>query len=329
MPSPDITAIVPNWNGAAMLDGVLGDLGAQTAPPARVLVVDNGSTDGSEAVARKHCAAWLPLGSNRGFAHAVNRGLAESATPLVAILNNDVRLEPRWLATLHTALTAAPDAAFATGKIFSLRKEGVLDGAFDAVCRGACAWRCSSGRPDSEVWNEPRTVTMAPFTAALLRRELFDAVGPLDETFESYLEDVDFGIRSTLAGRHGLYVPEATSRHWGSATLGMWRAETVRRIARNQVYLVAKHFPRRWALRYGWPVVVAQLLYGCLALRHGALGGFVQGKWEGLAGYRRQRRAAAPPERFAEMVKLSERMIFDLQQRTGFDWYWRLYFALT
>src|SRR5260370_34314889 len=96
---------------------------------------------------------------------------------------------------------------------------------------------------------------MAPMTAAVFRRGLFQEVRSLDERFESYMEDVDFGLRCTLAGREGTYVPAAVARHVGSATLGQWNKDTARLIARNQALLASKHFraqPR-------WPIVAWQL----------------------------------------------------------------------
>ena len=72
------------------------------------------------------------------------------------------------------------------------------------------------------LWNQPRTIQLAPFTAAVFRAGVFERVGFLDERFESYLEDVDFGLRCAEAGLGGLYVPEAVAYHQGSATLGRW-----------------------------------------------------------------------------------------------------------
>jgi GT2 family glycosyltransferase len=326
------TAIIPNWNGERMLGPLLEDLAAQTTRFSRVLVVDNGSTDESVALARSRGADVIQVERNRGFAYAVNRGIEACGTALVAILNNDVRLAPDWVEILCTALETDPAASFASGKIYSLREENqraaTLDGAFDALCRGACSWRCGHRRPDGEAWNRPQRIQMAPFTALVLRRMLFEKVGVLDESFESYLEDVDFGTRCALDGKYGVYVPHAEAWHWGSATLGPWHAETVRRISRNQVYLVAKHYPKTWIYRYGWPVLVAQLLYGLLAMRRRAARAWLRGKWEGIREFRRRRNGNVRPETFEAMVQSSERTLYELQRQTGFDWYWRVYFTL-
>ena len=109
---------------------------------------------------------------------------------------------------------------------------------------------------------------MAPLTAAVFERRVFERLGGLDERFESYLEDVDLGLRCAISGLGGRFVPEARAEHWGSGTLGEWHAATVRRMARNQVFLVAKHYPRGWVRELGWAVLAGQLLWGISAIKH-------------------------------------------------------------
>ena len=215
-------------------------------------------------------------------------------------------------------------------KLIAADRPSHLDGAWDAICRGACAWRCGTSRPDGPAWNSERVIRIAPFTAAVFRAELFRVAGMLDEAFESYLEDVDFGIRCATKGYSGLYVPDATARHKGSATLGRWHKETVRRISRNQLLLVARHFPPHWIIRYGWPVLVGQSLWGLLALRHGAGLAFLRGKLEGMSLFHGIRSSARHSEdALSTLLRDSENEIRDLQRQTGYDLYWRLYFALT
>jgi len=321
-----VAIVIPNWNGAGRLKSLLEQLTRQTLPADRIIVVDNGSTDESVAVVKSAGAEVIELEENTGFSHAVNRGIEAADTEWIAILNNDAAPEPGWLANLIAGATAA-NAWFAAGKILDAARRDRLDGAFDAISRAACSWRCGHGRPDSPLWNKARTIRFAPFTATVFRRDLFQRVGLLDESFESYLEDVDFGIRCATAELSGVYVPEAVAYHAGSATLGRWHGDTVRRISRNQVLLVAKHYPRNWISRYGWPVLVGQVLWGFVAFRHGAPLACIRGKLEGLRQFRRARgnSPAAVPQILAE----SEAEIRELQRLTGFDLYWRLYFALT
>ena len=322
------TVVIPHWNRRDLLESALAGLARQSEPPAEILVVDNGSSDDSVDVAARAGARVLRLGENAGFCRAVNAGIAASRTRLVAVVNNDVDVDPGWLRALREAIESE-DAWFATGKTFRLDTPGVLDGAWDALSRGGCAWRCGHLRPDGPEWSAPRRIGFTPFTAALFRRDLFDRVGPLDADFESYLEDVEFGLRCSLSGLGGVYTPFALARHRGSATLGVWHTETVRLISRNQLLLVARHFPELYRWRTLWPVLVGQLLWGAVAIRHRAGWAFVKGKTEGLLQFRARRRVCRAARVLEEVLARSEAEIRQMQEATGFDWYWRLYFALT
>lgn len=324
-----ITAIVPNWNRRDLLDRALADLRAQTCAPAEIVVVDNGSTDGSVELAREKGARTIALERNAGFAAAVNRGVREARTGLLAVVNNDVRLAPDWLERLRGALEDG-ETYFAAGKLLDEARPERIDGSFDLISRAACPWRAGRDRADGPAWSVRRRIRLAPFTAALFRAALFEKVGPLDERFESYLEDVDFGLRCALSGCWGVYEPAAVGRHRGSATLGRWHPETVRRLARNQTLLVAKHYPGACLARFAWPIFVGQALWGAVALRQGRGVAYLCGKLAGAAGFRRIRKESqrADARALAAVLRESEREILDSQRQTGFDRYWRCYFAL-
>jgi GT2 family glycosyltransferase len=188
-------------------------------------------------------------------------------------------------------------------------------------------------RPDGPPFRAARAIWSAPFTAALFRAELFEKIGLLDERFESYLEDVDFGLRCALAGCAGWYVPDAVAWHEGSATLGRWHPETTRRIARNQVFLIAKYYSGRMIARYAWPILVAQGLWGMVALRHGRGWAWLCGKVEGLRRWR-ELRGPLPDGRGSvhggsEVLCEGEREIRRVQRESGRDLYWTLYLLLT
>jgi hypothetical protein len=102
----------------------------------------------------------------------------------------------------------------------------------------------------------------------------------------------------------------------------------VRRIARNQVFLVAKHYPASLLRQYWWPIFVGQALWGMLALRHGAGWSFAAGKLEGLQRFGSMRQAQDGGQ-LARILEDGERQIREAQSRAGFDWYWKMYFALT
>jgi GT2 family glycosyltransferase len=325
-----ISAIVPVWNGCELLMRLLDSLDAQTQKADELVVVDNGSTDGAPEAARRRAARVIAMGRNAGFAAAVNRGIEESRGDWLAVLNSDVTLAPDYLAKLLHAAEAG-GAWFATGKILVAGTNDRIDGTFDAVCRGGTSWRVGSGRADGAGFSAAREIGSPPFTAVLLRTEIFRRAGLLENSFESYLEDVDFGLRCAAREMAGVYVPAALAWHQGSATLGCWHSDTVRRMARNQLFLVARHYPARLLRRWFWAIAVAQILWGGLALRHGAFLGWLRGIFEGFRRFSAARASCTQfdPEVLDDLLRSNERLIRDLQTSTGFDSYWKLYFLLT
>jgi GT2 family glycosyltransferase len=326
----DVSVIVPVWNGRELVERLLRALARQTYPVAEVLVVDNGSEDGAGEAAQRLGARVVRMWRNTGFSRAVNRGIEECQTPWLAIMNSDVEPAPEWLERLMDA-AKQPDTWFAAGKILSASERGRIDGTWDALCRGGCAWRVGHGRRDGPEFSSARAIWFAPGTASLFRAELFRRVGLFDEGFESYLEDVEFGLRCACLNYSGRYAPRAVAYHVGSATLGRWHPDVVRRIARNQVLLVAKYYPASLLVRFAWPVLVSQALWGMLALRHGAFGSFLRGKLEGVLQFPAMRRCSPQlePGRLEEILRKSEGEISRVQRQTGFDWYWHVYLALT
>lgn len=323
-----VTVVIPHWNRRELLMRLLEKLRLQTELAAEILVVDNGSTDGSAEAAEAAGVRVMRLKRNEGFAYAVNLGIVATRTEWVAVVNNDVEPDPEWLQRLLDAAVTG-NAWFATGKICKLGSPDTIDGTFDLISRGACAWRAGEGRPDGAQWSRPRRIRSAPFTAAVFRAALFAELGGLDEQFGSYLEDVDFGIRCAIAGREGVYVPEARALHQASATLGAWTPEMVRLVARNQLLLVARHFPRRWWREYGWPVIAGQLLYGLMAVSRGCGMAFVTGKREAWREFGKLRAMERPDAAvLSRLLQESEAEILRLQVSLGFDRYWRWYFKL-
>jgi GT2 family glycosyltransferase len=164
-------------------------------------------------------------------------------------------------------------------------------------------------------------------TAALFRRNLFDAVGLLDTRFEAYYEDVDFGVRCALAGFGGIYDPKAVATHMGKGTLGKNSARVLYLTARNQIFLLAKHYPARTLWRFAWPILVGQTLSLVGAARQGQLRPALRGTLEGIRRWR-SIRGIAVPLAVEQTLFESEREIHSLQRELGFDPYWRVYFSL-
>ncbi len=290
-----VSLIIPNWNGLAHLRECLDSVAFQTLRPAETLLVDNGSTDASVSFVREEYP-WvtvIPLDRNRGFAAAVNRGIAAGVTPYVALLNNDTKLDPLWLKELLRALRETPDAGMAACKMLDFFHPGNIDGAGDILTRSGAPFTRGSGEPDDGRYSQPEFLFGACAGAALYRRKLFQTIGAFDEDFVSYYEDVDLCYRAQLAGWRCLYVPTAVCYHKRGATANALPHYPVRMQERNLLALYVKNYPPGALFRKG-PVIVAsriRRLYRNVREGEGrpALTGFLEGMML-LPGMLRKRR---------------------------------------
>jgi len=244
----EVAVVVPNWNGRRWLERCLEGLSAQTTPASEVIIVDNGSTDGST---RMPAPDGLPLriielGRNTGFAFAANRGLEAASAPAVALVNTDVVLAPDWIERTSNALARDDRVAAVACKMVQMDDPQRLydSGDFlrrDGVCEQRGRFELDDGRFD-----EPGEVFAPCAGAALYRRDALAAVGGFDERLFSYLEDVDLGLRLALAGWLCAYEP-VCALHAGGASAWQLDPPVEYWIERNTLLLVAKAFPLRWA----------------------------------------------------------------------------------
>jgi GT2 family glycosyltransferase len=243
--SPRVTVVVPNWNGERFLSPCLGSLREQSLEDFETILVDNGSTDGSVAFARRNFpeVRVLPLGENRGFSAAVNAGIRASRAECLALLNNDTETDPRWLEALVEAAEAHPEAGFFASKLVDFNNRRILDGAGDVLRRSGLPYRLGHGEPDRGQYDEAAFVFGACAGAALYRRSMLDDVGLFDEDFFANCEDGDLSFRAQLAGYRCLYVPESVVYHMGSATFGKRSPTATRLGSRNSLCMLVKNLP--------------------------------------------------------------------------------------
>ncbi len=244
---PSVSVVIPNWNGRRWLPACLDAIARQDLAPAEVVVVDNGSTDGSLAylAAERPGVAVLSLARNTGFAHAANRGIAAARGELVALVNTDVELGADWLARMVRALGSDPSAAAVAGKMLSLEDPSIVYDAGDVLRRdGVCEQRGRFGRDDGR-WEEPGEVFGACAGAALYRRDVLLGLGGFDERYFAYLEDVDLSLRLRLAGWSCRYEP-VVALHAGGGSSHQLPGGHEYLVTRNTIVLVAKAFPARW-----------------------------------------------------------------------------------
>jgi GT2 family glycosyltransferase len=243
----DVALVIPNHNGARWLPGVLASVAAQTVAPAELLVVDDGSTDGSAQLAAGYDGVRvLALNGNGGFARAVNAGIAAVAAEAVALVNTDVELAPDWLERAVAALEQDPRAAAVATKLLDLEDPSILYSAGDVLRRdGVCEQRGRFER-DSGRYDAPGEVFSACAGAALYRRAALQAAGGFDERLGTYLEDVELGLRLRLAGWRCRWEPRAVARHAGGGSSAALQHGPDAWVVRNTLLLVARFFRIRW-----------------------------------------------------------------------------------
>ena len=266
----------------------------------------------------------IELPTNEGTTGSINRAVAMTESRYVLLLNNDIELEPDYLARLIAALDADANLGFATGKLLRATQRTHLDGAGDAMLMAGAAYRLGNlDRDEGQLLDRPASVITGCGAAVLYRREAFVAAGALDAEFFAYLDDLDLGLRAQLLGYTGIYVPDAVAYHIGSATLGeSLHPRVVEWITRNQLYVLAKDYPRPVLWRLLLRIVVYQSLWLMYVARRGAAGAHLRGFIAGLRGWgnmRRKGRELAAKRRitddeFVERLRASERQIFDWQQ---------------
>jgi len=213
------SVLVVNWNGREDLRACLRSLGGQSDRDFEIVVVDNGSSDGSLEMVRDGFpeVVLIDAGENLGFAEGNNRGIPRCRGEWVICLNCDAEAEPGFVEALRAAASeSAADVGMLQARMVFKQRPHIINSA-GVLLR-------SGGRFVDRGFDEPveryreRVEIFCPSAgAAAYRRTMLEAIrldtGYFDRTFFMYFEDVDLGWRARLAGWSALYVPTATVKH--------------------------------------------------------------------------------------------------------------------
>ncbi|MBK6328339.1 MAG: glycosyltransferase family 2 protein [Chloroflexi bacterium] len=284
---PTISIIIPHLNGRHHLDDCLQSLRRQTWRDFEALLVDNGSTDGTQAyVAENYPEVRLvQLPENRGFTGACNAGWQAAQGEIIILLNNDTEADPRWLAEVMAAFDRHPRAGSIASKmlLFDRRDHLHTAGDFyrvDGIPGNRGVWQADMGQFDQE-----EMVFSACGGSSAYRRALLDEIGFLDDDFFFSCEDVDVGWRANLAGWEVWYAPTAVIYHKLKATGGAVTGSYYD--GRNFLYLIWKNYPASLLRQNGRLIARAQLNITKEALqnwRGEAARARLRGQWAGLWG---------------------------------------------
>ena len=239
------SVVIPNYNGIRYLKNCLLSLQKCECEDFEVIVVDNGSTDGSDLLpdSLKLNVRLIKLNENTGFAHAVNVGIREAKGEYVILLNNDTEVESGFVRKLTEALKKNRKAFSASAMMVDMNNREVLDGAGDYYCALGWAFAYGKGKKTEEC-DKGRKIFSSCAGACIYDKAKLEITGLFDELHFAYLEDVDLGYRARIAGFDNIYEPAAVVYHAGSGFSGSRYNEfKIKLSSRNSVYLILKNMP--------------------------------------------------------------------------------------
>jgi len=281
--SPLISLIIVNWNGKPFLNECLSSLSHQTYSSYEIIVVDNGSTDGSIDFLSQNFphVRLVQLTENHGFAGGNTKGLEVAQGEYIALLNNDTRVEEYWLENLIQPMLDDPTIGMCSSKLI-VNATGNLESAGD----GLTTWGVGFKRgfeQNPALYTVQEQVFGASAAACLYRRKMLEAIGFLDLDFFFNDEDTDFNFRAQLGGWKCIYAPNAIVYHRINATIGRMSELHVYYHARNLEFLWLKNMPTGLMLRYAHHKLLQEIGSFCyLCLRLGKWKAFFLAKRDAL-----------------------------------------------
>lgn len=236
-----VSVVIVNWNGMRFLEACLDSL-RPCADQVELIVVDNGSTDGSlEYLRSRGDVRLLAQAANVGYARANNLGIEKAGGKYVLLLNNDTVADPRFLASLLAVMEADPGIGAGQSKMITLDEPPRIDAYGSFLTSTGFLYHYLYDRPD-EPPRAPFDVFAAKGAAVLIRRDVLERVGVFDADFFAYLEDSDLSWRIWLAGYRVVCVPASVVLHKGGATAEKLPSEVVFfHSFKNRVCMLAKN----------------------------------------------------------------------------------------
>ncbi len=264
---PLASVVIPNWNGIQHLPICLEALRAQSYSPVEVIVVDNASADGSQALLEDQYpeVRLLALDHNLGLTGGNNAGFRAAQGEILVSLNNDTQAEPRFVEALVEGLAEHPDAGMAASRMRLFDQRQILHSAGDGFGVDGIPFNRGVWQQDRGQFDDPEWIFGGCGGAVAYRRAMLDDVGLFDESFFMYCEDVDLNWRAQLAGWRCWYAPQAIVYHKLSATGGGPIASFY--TGRNTLWVLAKNYPAALLRKHWRRVVRAQWSVTRKALR--------------------------------------------------------------
>lgn len=241
---PFVSVIVLNWNGREDLEKCLQSLVRQDYPKYEIVIVDNASTDGSVELVEKYPQVRIVVNDkNLGFAEGNNVGIKESRGEIVALLNNDIVADKRWISELVKTIGEDQAIGLVGGIVYSSSGEKEIwstGGRIDLLTGYTWHSRKNTSRDLIE------DIDYIPACAIVARRETIRKIGYLDKEYFIYSEDVEWGINTKRVGLKIILNPEARVWHNPSSTMSKLPLRRYYYLTRNRIRLIIRNFPLRY-----------------------------------------------------------------------------------
>ena len=277
-----VVALIVNYESGDRLRRCVDAVLSGERPPERVLVVDNGSRDGS-IDGLPSTVDVISLPDNPGYGAAIRAGMAASDEAFVLTLNPDVEVEPRALAAAHQALESDPGAGSVAMTVVQASDPQRLDATGIGITSRGGQINWDHGLLLNAAASVPKDVLGPLGGAALWRRSALDAIGGFATHFFLYWEDMDVALRLNRAGYTCPSVPESIARHEGSASTGHWSRLNVYYMVRNHWPCLIGGLPRACLMRHAVQVALAPLRAAALYASRGRPGAALAGLIVGAA----------------------------------------------
>ncbi len=273
-----LSVVIVSWNGLSLLRRCLSALLPQLNDDDQVIVVDNGSHDGTIAwLTTTHpTVISVALTTNIGFSGGNNAALTHCTNPWLLLLNNDAYVEPGAIAALRTATQCDPHVGAISATLVFAHAPDLIASNGILLRRDGVAVDHGMTEPVSQLPLQCFPVAGASGGAVLLRRAMIEDIGLFPDDFFNYLEDVDLAWRALLRGWQTHTCPTAIVLHVYSATSGQGSSFKQRLLGRNRWRTLLRCMPTALWWRH-WASILRYEVAACVGLAW-------QGSWSGIAG---------------------------------------------
>jgi GT2 family glycosyltransferase len=245
-PNPLLSVVIPNWNGKKFLADCIDSLKEQTFLDFEVILVDNGSTDGSAEFVEERYGGFLRIirnSRNLGFTGGNNTGIRAAKGEYLILLNNDTWVEPTWLEELVRSTGTDDRVGMWASKVYSYFRRDQIEAVGELIYWDGLNRARGQFEQDKGQYDRTEEIFFPPGCGGMYRKKVLDEIGLFDEDFFAYGDDAEIGIRARLAGWKCLYVPKAVLYHKNSGSTAPYSPLKAFYVERNRFWVTIKYFP--------------------------------------------------------------------------------------